>query len=95
MLTILGPIVNTIYGNVFDHEWNGYENLHFDNEWIIHMSTKSHEALAMDVITTRSHLAPIADSESYEKVDAEKIIWITHVNLIYWYLFGRASIIWW
>lgn len=46
------------------------------------MSTKNHEALAMGVLRTCSHLALIAYFWILWEVDAEKIIWITHVNLI-------------
>ena len=39
MLTILGPIVNMI-GRIYIWPLNEHKNLHFDNEWDIHMSSK-------------------------------------------------------
>ena len=48
MLTILSSIVNIIVGGGGDKEliWllNEHMNLHFDNVWNIHMSSKNYQA---------------------------------------------------
>ena len=45
MLTILGPTVNMIGGGG-QPIWpvNEHENLHFGNEWDVHMNSNYHEA---------------------------------------------------
>ena len=55
MITVLGSIVNIIAGELI-WPFNEHENLHFDNEWNIHMSSEKYEergySLNLDILTT-------------------------------------------
>ena len=54
LITILGSIVNIIGGEPI-WPFNEHENLHFDDEWDIHMSSEKYEesgySLNLDLLT--------------------------------------------
>ena len=71
LLTILGPWVKMIGGPIWP--LNECENLHFENEWDIHMSSKNYEENGCYRHGLDLHLAQITSFISYEKwVQREK-----------------------